>query len=186
MTEYTLHLTAIELNQNFDIDVIAEICFAINRRVLSYYGTLLRHNNLILESVGNYLHQLHTYLLSMGMVTFLDETIPNKMEIQQITLFYRVREAEIPVSFQGVTTFGSIMRGHPKMALDFLESATNKCIQAIHTKLRIDESRSEYYARSVKNLCDEISRTREVSRLLVHHPGTPLAILRIKLRESQA
>lgn len=172
------------LAEQLDVAAIAELCFAVIRRILSYYSTLIPENTDTSNRINLFLANLHSYFCSIGMTPFFGHGNRSRIEIQCITLLYRGNNGIAPPSFEGVTTFQTLLVHHPRMVLDFAVIAVTEAIQAIKLKTRAPYG-PEVFLEQIRIICVQIRVSDRIAPRMTPLQGTPCAHISLKVFPSR-
>ena len=104
----------------------------------------------------------------------------SRIQIQCITLLYEDPSRSVPVTFEGVTVFQTLLVHHPKMVLDFSVELIKEALAAIRLKTESSPS-SEVFVDKIKSVCELISTSPNIAPLIASHQGrgNPYAIIRL-------
>jgi hypothetical protein len=116
--------------------------------------------------------------LHLGMIPMYDPR--SRIQIQCITLLYEDPSRNVPVTFEGVTVFQTLLVHHPKMVLDFSVELIKEALAAIRLKTESSPS-SEVFVDKIKSVCELISTSPSIAPLIASHQGrgNPYAIIRL-------
>jgi hypothetical protein len=169
---------AIALATAMDVTAISELCFTILKRILSYYSSVIEAGSPVHLEIYRLISSLHSYFCTLGMIPMYDPR--SRIQIQCITLLYEDPSRNVPVTFEGVTVFSTLLVHHPKMVLDFSVELIKEALAAIRLKTESSPS-SEVFVDKIKSVCELISTSPSIAPLIASHQGrgNPYAIIRL-------